>query len=57
MTKLLAILDGFLNQLVPFIRYIVAQFKRTPIEKEKKIDEETLSEKDQAMKTGRPKWD
>ena len=57
MTKFLAILDGFLNQLIPFIRAIFKQLKRTPIEKDQKIDEEAQSEQNQAMKTGRPKWD
>lgn len=57
MSKILAILDGLFNQLIPFIRWIVSQVKRTPIEKEQKVDENNQSEKDQAMKTGRPKWD
>lgn len=54
--KILAILDGILNQLLPLVRWFIKQFKTTPIEEEKKIEDSVESEKQQAKQTGRPKW-
>lgn len=57
MSKILAILDGLFNQAIPFLRYLVSLFKTTPVERERKIDENGQSEEDQAARQGRPKWD
>lgn len=54
--KILAILDGILNQLLPLVRWFIAKFKTVPIEEEKKIEDRNLEEKEQAKQTGRPKW-
>lgn len=55
--KILSILDGLLNQLIPFVRWVINQFKKTPIENEKEIDQDVNKERDESKRTGRPKWD
>lgn len=55
--KILNILDGLLNQLIPFIRWVINRFKKTPIENEKEIDQDVNKERDESKRTGRPKWD
>lgn len=54
--KILAILDGILNQFLPLVRWLINKFKTTPIEEETKIEDGISKEKEQAKETGRPKW-
>lgn len=54
--KIIEILDGILNQLIPLIRSLMKKFTKTPIEKEKEIEHDNRNELDEAKKSGRPKW-
>jgi hypothetical protein len=54
--KILSILDGLFNQLIPFVRWLISRFKKTSAEQNSDIDKQIIQEREQAKKEGRPKW-